>query len=201
MAISLMPETLAGQHLHPKLKTKELTLRSFAVLPPRIDPTGGQDALAASQARDVASRLAEAVSAALKNSGLEAKPTPESEATTALSRDYDTLHATLQTKPADVAKATFTLGERVQKLAAGADALVFVRGSGSFSQTTTPFVDGGAFGLTQTPKNDVKAWVTFVHAKNGDVLFVFAAKGKGDHLQTSRDFEKSVSAALRKLPR
>lgn len=205
---------LAAQAINPKLKSKQITLRSFAVVPPRIESARhGENELTPGQKSAWADDLANYVTEALTESGAEVKQLPAEDALKGkpelqpikdLKGRYDALVPQIQAKPKDVGTGSFTLGEQAQKLGAvvAVDALVLVsatvRTEGKIASATRT---ANSMSFSFTYKNEVKAWYSIVDAKTGEVLYSFPARGKGDNERTEQDLQKAVKAAIQGLPR
>ena len=194
-------QVAAAQSIHPRLKSKEVTVRSVAVVPPKVDDSKGKSDKY--RAEELANRLAESVSSALKSKGREVPEALKDEKQiAALQEMYESVCKKVEGNPKGVGKAAFTLGPDVAKQAEAAkvDALVFVRADAAFDEKVSASADASSFSITSMPLNKVKARFAMVDAKTGDVLLYFTADGKGNNPDTFASLEKGVAAGLRTLP-
>jgi hypothetical protein len=196
--IAVFAQVLTAQYAHPKLKSKERAVHSFAVIAPKIDASGPQSDRLRSEA--LAQKLDEIVTAALKAAGREAQPADMDEKqVAALNERFDGVSKKLDASPKDVGKGAFTLGPDAAKTAV--DTLVFVRADAELDHEVSTSASPGSFSITTTPKNKVRSRFSLVDPKTGDVLYYFTAEGKGDNPRTWAALEKGVAAGLKNLPK
>jgi hypothetical protein len=212
--------TIAAQTINSKLKSKQITLRSFAVVPPKVEASKGKNEMTALGLSYLADHLASYVTEALTESGADAKQLPaednlkgkpELQPIKDLKVRYDTLVPQIQAKPKGIATGSFTLGEVAQKVSAivPVDALVLVWATASTeSKMSKPTwtrdsrsSDRVTLSVSFTYKSEVKAWYSIVDAKTGEVLYSFQARGKGPDDQTNQELKSAVKAAIQGLPR
>ena len=189
-------QTLTAQYIHPKFKSNERTVHTVAVVTPKVEASG--KANESYKASDLADKLSEIVSEALKNAGRDVQPAPTDEKqVAALQASFDAAKG----NPNDVGKGKYRLGPDIAKTAPAVDALVFVRADAVFDSIVSGSRDATSLSITITPKNKVRSRFSMVDAKTGDVLYYFTADGKGDNSQTWASLEKGVSTGLSRLPK
>jgi hypothetical protein len=115
---------------------------------------------------------------------------------------FDAVAPQLQSKPKDVAKGRFTLGDDiVGVISSAADALVIVRGRGMVSTKGKAFLTGGLAGMMFAPKGTLQCDIAIVDARTGDILFFSRSVGQGDIVKAAGgQLEKPIIKSLRKLP-
>ena len=154
--------TRPGPFLNPKLKAKEINIRTVVVLPSIVKITKqgvrGSEGMGKEE-EEATSALASSVSAALTESGLsvEAPFTEEalksnnelSYAVADVQRKFDEIVPQLYMKPKDVQKGRFSLGDMVAVLntKGKADALVITRAEGEKWTKGKGMLTAGLIGL------------------------------------------------------
>ena len=210
----------AAEYLHPKLKSKAVTIHTVAVLPVKIDVQrngvkGGESMMRESETvADGVASVVFKVFGALGFSVLEDPVASSGDAATigdagedrraallSLQSRFDTLAPQLMAKPKDVRKGRFTLGDEVAGLVPdGADAVVFVRGRGLLSTKAKSFLQGGLLGMA-LDKGTLNCDLVIVDARSGDVLFLTRTASRGDFVKAAGgQVEKPLSKSLKKLP-
>lgn len=211
-----------AQQLHPKLTSKEKTLRQLLILPARIEIAkqgmkGGEAMIKESE--DVGNAAAAIVSKALVDKGLKVLDNPftsqalqEDEnlkyALADIQKRYDNLAPKIARKPKDITKGRFSLGDEVANLRPGAqaDALVFIRGRGT--ELTSGKKAFGAL-VGGASKSTLFVNITVVDSHTGDVLYFARATNLPKlfgvvHQEFVRNPEKvlgkPIADALKKLP-
>ena len=117
-----------------------------------------------------------------------------------LQQKYDSVAAQLHSKPKEVKKGRYTLGDSVALLpcSAQADALVFIHAHGSI-------LTGGkkVFGaLVAGPsRSTAELWITFVDAKSGEALAFTRLISVGDKFQSDPEgaYRKGLTKELGKM--
>jgi len=201
----------SGTQIHPKVKSKEKTIRQVLLLPAQVEiqrsgMKGGEGMLKESE--DVSLKILDAVGKALKDRGFQVADKPPAAAgdeaqysLASLQKRYDAVAVQLHKRMKDVSKGRFTLGDEVANYgpAAATDSVLFVRGQGT--QLT-----GGkkAFGIlvAGAKASTMRCYVTLVDSKSGEVLFttmVFVTGG-GFIDRTEEVFRKPLAKALQKIP-
>ncbi|MBI3894818.1 MAG: hypothetical protein HY313_02695 [Acidobacteria bacterium] len=204
----LSPKGYAGEYAHPKLKSKEKTVRSLVVLPVKAEVTksgvkGAEPMMQESQELTV--QLASAIAEALKGEGFDVLENAFSEEAingnpelqgmlTEFQTRYDTLAPQLYKKPKDVTKGRFSLGDEVTdlKVSDSVEALIILRASAVETTKAKGFLSGGLGGLIRSGRS-TEYYLTVVDSHSGEILF-FANGTAGD------DVKKGISKSLRKLP-
>src|ERR1041385_6368853 len=134
-----------AQFLHPKIKSKETTIRKVVVLPAKVnvvrDSMKGPEGMAA-ESDDVSARVETMLTEVLlKQKHVKAVPTaapsvdgdPQQKYNVAdFQTKFDALLPKIIKKRSDVKKGRFTMGDEVLNLNLdkGTDAVVFIRGEG-----------------------------------------------------------------------
>lgn len=211
LALAALTPTLAAQAVHPRVASREKAIRSFVVLPPRIEIARGSDEVNAFSRAAWARTLGSTAEEGIKEAGREVtrvlsedklKDGPELAAVEALQKRWDMLLPKVSAKPKDVGKGSFSLGGDVQQLdSAPADALVFTRASlRSKSEVGEAKMTATSLSISITYTFDVKVTHAIVDARTGDVLYFFPAQGKGERNRAEEELKRAVATALRKLP-
>jgi len=214
-----------AQKLHPKLKKKETSLKTFLLVPPKVTITkgtvkGGEMMLKESE--DIEKATQKLVLDTLKAKGFtvmesdapadSANPNEETRYAMAdLQGKYDQLYPQVQRKMKDVEKGRFTLGEDVAKIRppSPVDALIFVRGSGNVLTAGKAILGALAGGQAGS-----MLYLSFgiIDAQTGEVLYfdqrqvASAAKGvgmfgqKSFHEQPEEVLKKPIDKAFQKVP-
>jgi hypothetical protein len=147
----------------------------------------------------------------LKSTGVVVLPNPFTEAAfqsdsdlqatlNRLQSKYDTLGTQLHSKPKDVRKGRYSLGDEVATLApaATADAIVFIRASGTVLTSGKK-----AFGWLVTGQiyDTIHTFMTLVDAKSGDVIAVVNCLRAGNFQEkTDQVMGKTLANSFKKLP-
>jgi hypothetical protein len=195
---------LAVEFLHPKLKSKEVSVQNLVVLPPIVKLTKqgvrGAEGMAKEE-EEAAGGLASSVSAALKDTGLSVE-TPFTDealkdnnelkyAVADVQRKFDEVAPQLYKKPKDIRKGRFSLGDMVAVLNSKgtANALVIIRSDGTKQTKGKAFMTGGLVGMAASGKATFVSRVALVDAKNGDVLYLAVYVTSG--IPKDKAFDKS----------
>ena len=194
-----------GPYLHPKLKAKEVKVRTVVVLPPAIvtmTKQGVKGSEGMGNEEDQATNdLSSLVASDLSKTGLSVE-SPFTEAALKDNNDlkyaladvqkkYDEVAPQLYRKPKDVKKGRFTLGDMVSVLNSkgNADALVIIRSEGVKLTKGKGMMTGGLIGLAASKKATFTTDVVVVDAKTGDVLYFDCFVSGG--MPKDKLFEKS----------
>lgn len=197
-------------HIHPNLQNAKVTIRKAVLLPPLITFTKlgmkGAEGMSAESERlagDLYSLLAKELTAR----GVEVVPDPMAAAVTPeakyaianLQSRYDTLRLQLKKKPQRVDKGQASLGDGVAAFApaAGADVLVFVRGTAvkaTAARKAAILIGHGAW-------SRFEGEVGFIDAKSGEVLAWTRINRTRDLSEDAGSkLEKNVSDDLSDIP-
>jgi hypothetical protein len=200
----------ASDFVHPRLKAREVTIRSVVVLPAHVvmskhgvkgTETMGQEA------DEAAAELVFEVTVALTNRGLLVeKPFTEEalkdndELKTAMAdvqQRFDEIERQLFRKEKDIRKGRFTLGDSVAILntKGTTDAIVIVRSEGNKETKGKAFMNGGGLlGMALAGEATFRSRVALVDAKNGDILFM------GDYLTRGLPKDKTYEKSFKSIP-
>jgi hypothetical protein len=208
--VVIYPAALRAQYLHPKIASKEITIRNVVILPPKIQMVRqsmkGPEGMAA-ESEELSVRVTQLLTEALAAkhviawSGVLAVGDGDKAYSIAdLQSRYDALLPKMSKKPKDVKQGRFTLGDEVLNLnlAKTTDAIVFVRGDG---QKLTK--GKSAFSLLTLSLNlpYLRLTIGIVDARTGEVLLFTTPVAIAD---VTNEKEKALSGALasslKKLP-
>lgn len=200
-----------AQFLHPKIKSKETTIRRVVVLPAKVnvvrDSMKGPEGMAA-ESDDLSARVETMIAEVLlkekqvatvpasKESG-EADPQQKYNVADFQTK-FDALLPNILKKRSDVKKGRFTMGDEVLNLNLdkNADAIIFIRGEGkkltSGKQTFRVFVGGMPAYL--------KLQIGVVDARNGEVLVYTDPVLIGDPTTAIDRLRKALEKGFKKLP-
>ena len=200
-----------AQFIHPDLKSGKVAVRKVLILPPEagITKSGmkGNDTLMA-ESRLVEGALPGILAEAFRTKGctvlddifapaaLEKNPDLKY-AVADIQSHYDDLRKHLDSKPTDVKKGRFTMGDEVLNFNPGssADALVFVRAGGVVNT-------GGkkAFGVlvAGTPEVDfILVNIAVVDSQTGAVLYYGRSVTTGGYIEHTDRMTKPIEASLK----
>ena len=201
-----------AQFLHPKIKSKETTIRTVVVLPAKVnvvrDSMKGPEGMAA-ESDELSARVEKTIAEVLlrqKNVTMLSSPTAASvEGNTQpnynvadFQTKFDDLLPKIMKKRSDVKKGRFTMGDEVLNLNLdkGTDAIVFIRGEGkklTSGKTAFSLLVGG------TPAY-LKLHIGIVDARSGDVLLYTDPMFGGDPTTAVDRLRKAMEKGLKKLP-
>ena len=209
--------TVSGSHqvhaqfLHPKIKSKETTIRSVVVLPAKVtvvrDSMKGPEGMAA-ESDDLSARVATMVAEVLSKkkhvTTLSASPAaaagdPQQKYNVAdFQTKFDDLSPKILKKRSDVKKGRFSMGDEVLNLnlEKGADAIVFIRGEGkklTGGKTAFRLLVGGVPAY-------LKLQIGVVDARNGEVLLYADPVLVGDPTTAVDRLRKALEKGFKKLP-
>lgn len=185
LALALAPAAVsASEHLHPRLKSRKVVLRTLALVPLKVDfvrvaVTGAEPR--STEAEILSSQLSRAAVLLLKERGIDViedacgRLSEQDEGRYALAdlqARYDRIAVQMRRKPKDVGKGRFTLGDEVSMIASKLDvsALLFVRAGGSSMSAAARVMNpmAGVF------RQQIAYEVTVVDPVTGNVLFLAA---------------------------
>jgi hypothetical protein len=209
--------TMSGSHsvraqfLHPKIKSKETTIRSVVVMPAKVnvirDSMKGPEGMAA-ESDDLSARvqtmLAEVL---LKQKHVKTLPAtapstegdPQQKYNVAdFQTKFDDLLPKIMKKRSDVKKGRFSMGDEVLNLNLdkGTDAVVFIRGEGkklSSGKTAFTLLVGGVPAY-------LRLQIGIVDARNGEVLLYTDPILVGDPTTAVDRLRKALEKGFKKLP-
>ena len=200
-----------AQFLHPKITSKETTIRRVVVLPAKVsvvrDSMKGPEGMAA-ESDELSSRI-EAMIAEVLSKQKQIATLPAAAPSAAGDTDqkynvadfqtkFDDLLPKIKKKRSDVKKGRFTMGDEVLNLNLdkGADAIVFIRGEGkklTGGKTAFTVLVGG------TPAY-LRLAIGIVDARNGEVLLYTDPVFTGDPTTAVNRLRSALEKAFKKLP-
>jgi hypothetical protein len=208
--VVITPAMIGAQYLHPKIISKEITIRNVVILPAKIQivrqSMKGPEGMAA-ESEAVSVRVTQLLTEALAakhvtawSGVLAAGDSQKAYVIADIQSRYDALVPMISKKPKDVKKGRFTLGDEVLNLnlAKTTDAIVFVRGEG---QKLTK--GKSAFSILTLSLNlpYMKLTIGMVDARTGEVLLFTTPVAVAD---VTNEKEKALTGAiersLQKLP-
>ena len=215
LATLLLPgfsSPIHAQFLHPKIKSKETTIRTVVILPAKVnvvrDSMKGPEGMAA-ESEELSARVEKTIAEVLSK---QKKVTTLSPPTPASGQDktqpnynvadfqtkFDDLLPKIMKKRSDVKKGRFTMGDEVLNLNLdkGTDAIIFIRGEGkklTGGKTAFTLLVGGAPAY-------LKLMIGVVDARNGDVLIYTDPIFGGDPTTAIDRLRKALEKGLKKLP-
>jgi len=200
-----------AQFLHPKVKSKETTIRRIVVLPAKVnvvrDSMKGPEGMAA-ESDELSSRVeamvAEVLSKKKQVSTLPATaPAADGESeqkynVADFQAKFDDLLPKIMKKRSDVKKGRFSMGDEVLNLNLDkdVDAIVFIRGAGkklTGGKTAFRILVGG------TPAF-LSLQIGIVDARNGDVLLYTDPTFTGDPTTAVDRLRKALEKGFKKIP-
>ena len=209
--------TVSGSHqvqaqfLHPKITSKETTIRRVVVLPAKVnvvrDSMKGPEGMAA-ESDELSARVEAMVSEVLSKqkfvktlsaTGGSAEADAQQKYNVAdFQTKFDDLLPKIMKKRSDVKKGRFSMGDEVLNLNLdkGTDAVVFIRGAGkklSGGKTAFTVLVGG------TPAY-LKLQIGIVDARNGEVLLYTDPVFTGDPTTAVDRLRKALENGFKKLP-
>ena len=209
--VASVSHPVQAQFLHPKIKSKETTIRSIVVLPAKVnvvrDSMKGPEGMAA-ESDDLSSRVEAAIAEVLSKqkhittlavSGSSAEGDSQQKYNVAdFQTKFDDLLPKIIKKRSDVKKARFSMGDEVLNLNLdkGADAIVFIRGEGkklTGGKTAFRMLVGGMPAY-------LRLQIGIVDARNGEVLLYTDPILVGDPTTAVDRLRKALEKGFKKLP-
>jgi hypothetical protein len=205
-------QSVRAQFLHPKITSKETTIRNLVVLPARVDVVRdsmkGPEGMAA-ESDELSGRVEKMIAEVL----LKEKQVNTLAGTGVASTDgdssqrydiadfqtkFDDLLPKIMKKRSDVKKGRFSMGDEVLNLnlAKSADAILFIRGEGkklTGGKTAFTLLVGGVPAY-------LKLRIGIVDARNGDVLLYTDPVFAGDPTTAVDRLRNALKKAFKKLP-
>jgi hypothetical protein len=211
LAAAMSPLVVRAQFLHPKINSKESTIRNVVILPAKVsivrDSMKGPEGMAA-ESEELSARVEKALADVLLQKHVTTLSAPVSSSaeegaqqkyTVAdIQAKFDDLLPKVMKKRSDVKKGRFSMGDEVLNLnlAKPADAIVFIRGQGqkltSGKKAFTVLVGGmPAF---------LKMQIGIIDARNGEVLLYTDPILVGDPTTAVDRLRKALEKGFKKLP-
>lgn len=207
---------LAGSHqvhaqfVHPKIKSKETTIRRVVVMPAKVnvvrDSMKGPEGMAA-ESDDLSARVETILTEVLlKQKHVTSQPTAKSADADQEQKykiadfqtKFDALLPRIMKKRSDVKQGRFTMGDEVLNLnlEQNVDAVVFIRGEGkklSGGKTAFTLLVGGVPAY-------LRLQIGIVDARSGEVLLYTDPIFPGDPTTAVDRLRKALEKAFKKLP-
>ncbi len=203
---------IQAQFLHPKIQSKETTIRRVVVLPAKVnvvrDSMKGPEGMAA-ESDELSARVASMVAEVLsKKKNVATVPTTAAAAGTDgdsqkynvadFQTKFDDLLPRIMKKRSDVKKGRFSMGDEVLNLNVekGTDAVVFIRGEGkklSGGKQAFNLLVGGVPAY-------LRLQIGIVDARNGEVLLYTDPVFPGDPTTAIDRLRKALEKGFKKLP-
>jgi hypothetical protein len=199
------PAALPAQSTHPKFKSREIAVASFAVLPPRVTGSAKRGVEArevTSRSEDLAKETAEILDEVLADLNWDVRDAPYAEPRLRdVQAAYDGVALRLHDRPNDVNKGAYTLGDAVAVADAGrrVDALVFSRLSAEFEEKTTTSSTPTSISFSISYLRKVHARFALVDGRSGEVLHYFEVKTNGNDETTRQALEEGILNALKRV--
>lgn len=203
---------IQAQFLHPKIKSKETTIRTVVVLPAKVnvvrDSMKGPEGMAA-ESEELSIRAEKTIAEVLakqKNVKTLSPPTAASVQGNSqpnynvadFQTKFDDLLVKIMKKRSDVKKGRFTMGDEVLNLNLdkSTDAIIFIRGEGkklTGGKTAFTLLVGGSPAY-------LRLMIGVVDARNGDVLVYTDPAFGGDPTTAVDRLRKAMEKGFKKLP-
>ncbi len=205
-------QSISAQFIHPKIKSKETTIRSVVVLPAKVnvvrDSMKGPEGMAA-ESDDLSARVESAITEVLSRQKHVTTVSPPTSPTgqgdsqqnyniADFQTKFDDLLPKIMKKRSDVKTGRFSMGDEVLNLnlEKNTDAIVFIRGQGkklTGGKTAFTVLVGGMPAY-------LKLQIGIVDARNGDVLLYTDPMFTGDPTTAVNRLRKALEKSLKKLP-
>ena len=218
LATLLLPgftSPIHAQFLHPKITSKETTVRTVVVLPAKVnvvrDSMKGPEGMAA-ESDELSARVEKMIAEVLSKEknvttlSLTTPPTspsdqggaPANYSVADFQTKFDDLLPRIMKKRSDVKKGRFTMGDEVLNLNLdkNTDAIVFIRGEGkklTGGKTAFTLLVGGMAAY-------LRLQIGIVDARNGDVLLYTDPIFGGDPTTAVDRLRKAMEKGFKKLP-
>ena len=205
---SFNAQSIHAQFLHPKIKSKEATIRSVVILPAKVnvvrDSMKGPEGMAA-ESDDLSARVERAIAEVLSKqkhvTAVSPPPAGDSQQNYNVAdfqAKFDDLLPKIMKKRSDVKTGRFSMGDEVLtlNLEKSTDAIVFIRGAGkklTDGKTAFTLLVGGVPAY-------LKLQIGIVDARNGDVLLYTDPMLTGDPTTAVDRLRKALEKGLKKLP-
>jgi hypothetical protein len=211
-------QSVRAQFLHPKIKSKEITIRNVVVLPAKVnvvrDSMKGPEGMAA-ESDELSARVEKIIAEVLLNekrvTTLASLGVKSTDATAGVDVDsaqryniadfqskFDDLLPKIMKKRSDVKNGRFSMGDEVLNLNLdkSADAILFIRGDGkklTGGKTAFTLLVGGVPAY-------LKLQIGIVDARTGDVLLYADPMLGGDPTTAVNRLRDALKKGFKKLP-
>jgi hypothetical protein len=211
----LLQGAAKAQYLHPKLDTKQLTVRNVVILPAKVEivrqSVKGSESMV-EESEKASAAVSDLVAQVLQKKRINILNSPFANSVNETDSDkkylladiqgrYDALLPKLLKKPKDVKKGRFTLGDEVLNLNLdkSADALIFIRGQGAKltkGKTIFSLLNPFAFSFPF-----VFITIGVVDAHTGEVLAFAKPLAIGNAVgKEQKVLNKPITKSLKKIP-
>ena len=207
----MSPLVVRAQFLHPKISSKQFTIRNVVILPAKVDvlrdSMKGPEGMAA-ESELLSARVEKMVNEVLATRHVTTLSGPASSsnegdaqrkyAVADIQAKFDDLLSKVMKKRKDVKKGRFSMGDEVLNLNLdkSADAIVFIRGQGqklTSGKTAFVWLVGGMPAY-------LKLMIGIVDARNGEVLLYTDPIFAGDPTTAVDRLRKALEKSFKKLP-
>lgn len=212
LLIGFTSHSIHAQFLHPKIKSKETTIRTVVVLPAKVnvvrDSMKGPEGMAA-ESDDLSARVEKMIAEVLSKQKHVTTLLPPTAASgpgdpqpnynvADFQTKFDVLLPKIMKKRSDVKKGRFTMGDEVLNLnlEKTTDAIVFIRGEGkklTGGKTAFTLLVGGVPAY-------LRLQIGIVDARNGEVLLYTDPIFGGDPTTAVDRLRKALEKGFSKLP-
>lgn len=207
LLVGVTSQSIQAQFLHPKVKSKETTIRRIVILPAKVsvvrDSMKGPEGMAA-ESDELSLRVEEKIAEVLSKQKNVATLPRSSDADSQkydvadFQTKFDALLPTIVKKRSDVKKGRFSMGDEVLNLnlSKSADAIVFIRGEGkklTSGKTAFRVFVGG------TPAY-LRLQIGMVDTRSGEVLLYTDPILVGDPTTAMDRLRKALEKGFKKLP-
>jgi hypothetical protein len=212
LLIGFTSHSIQAQFLHPKLKSKETTIRTVVVLSAKVnvvrDSMKGPEGMAA-ESDELSARVEKIITEVLSKQKHVTTLSPPTAAfgqgdsqpnynVADFQTKFDDLLPKIMKKRSDVKKGRFTMGDEVLNLnlEKSTDAIVFIRGEGkklTGGKTAFTLLVGGVPAY-------LKLQIGIVDARNGEVLLYTDPIFGGDPTTAVDRLRKALEKGFKKLP-
>ena len=210
LLLAVTSQSIQAQFLHPKIKSKETTIRRIIILPAKVnvvrDSMKGPEGMAA-ESDELSLRVEEKIAEVLSKQKNVATLPRSGDAGSSESQKYDfadfqtkfdDLLPTIMKKRSDVKKGRFSMGDEVLNLnlSKSADAIVFVRGEGKKLTSGKAAFQVLVYG---TPAY-LRLQIGMIDTRSGEVLLYTDPILAGDPTTAVDRLRKSLEKGFKKLP-
>lgn len=195
----------AAQSTHPRFKSREVIVASFAMLPPRVTGSGKKGVEArdvTNRSQELAQEVAEVLDEVLADLNWDVRDVPFAETQLGdVQAAYDGVALRMHDRPGDVNKGTYTLGDAALRSESGraVDALVFSRVVAEFEEKVTTSRTPTSISFTISYLRKIHARFALVDARSGAVLHFFEVKASGNDEATKLALEDGVTKELKRV--
>jgi len=212
LCIGAAQQSLQAQFIHPKIKSKETTVKTVVIMPAKVnvvrDSMKGPEGMAA-ESDEISSRVEKTVSEVLsKEKQVRTQPLPSlgpgqgdsqpNYSVADFQTKFDDLLPKIMKKRSDVKTGRFSMGDEVLNLGLdkSTDAIIFIRGEGkklTSGKTAFTLLVGGMPAY-------LKLQIGIVDARTGEVLLYTDPLFGGDPTTAIDRLRKALEKGFKKLP-